>query len=94
MTKDSSKDFPDGSFKTYRDSEGNSCGKWGATSITRSCFVEKGGYLGFNNKEDHIVYITLKMYNKNPGKSPDMQWDPDAFTYSDAYLDKVLYLFH
>jgi len=78
----------------YFTTNGESCGSNNKISITRYCAVGNGAYLHFKNNENHPIDISFEMYDRNPGKSPNMTWDRNFFYYDSKYLNYVWNLFH
>ena len=81
-------DFVEGKGLIYTD-----CGGKNYQWLSRSCNIARGSYLGFINSEDHTIFISFKMYDKNSGYWPEMTWDKNSFQYDNTYLNHVWNLF-
>ena len=88
---------PDGSAKEFGDGKGlryTDCGGEGFQWLKRTCNIASGSYLHFYNPEDHSIYISFKMYDRNSVPWPDMTWDYNAFQYDVNILSTVWDMFH
>ncbi len=88
---------PDGSAKGFGDGDGlryTDCGGEGFQWLRRTCNIASGSYLHFYNPEDHTIYISFKMYDRDSVPWPEMTWDYNAFQYDTSYMSYVRDLFH